>query len=117
MTTETVRKELLKMHDSERQSMRCTMAHDLKKEAEVLTATIDSAISVMVEKIDLLNSKISETDTELRSMRAERGTMLDEAKLNNMHRTYSCSITELHPSLVEFDTESDAMRKEILLRA
>lgn len=117
MTTETVRKELLKMHGTERQSMRCTMAHDLKKEADVLTKTIDFTIDKLVKKNDLLNDQIRETDKKLKETRADREKMLDEAKLNTMSRNYSCSITELHPSLVEFDAESDRLRKEILLRA
>ena len=117
MTTETVRKELLKMHDSERQTMRCIIAQGLTKEANKLTTTIDSTIDKLVEKNNLMNDQIRETDKKLATLRADRETMLDEAKLNTMLRTYSCSITELHPSLVEFDAESDVMRKKILLMA
>ena len=69
-----------------------------------------------VEKNNHMNDQIRETDKKLAAMRTDREKMLDEAKLNTMSRNYSCSITELHPTLIEFDTESDRLRKEILLK-
>ena len=115
MTTEHVRKELLKMHDSDRKNMRCVMTQELTTKANELTAQVDKDESSTVEMIATMNAELKELNTELVLIQQLRRTMLEDAKLYNMHKSYSCSISELHPSLIEFDDESDRLRKDILL--
>lgn len=113
MTTETVRKELLKMHDNERQSMRCELVQQLKTKANEMTKEIDTEIEDYGEKIIHLEDRIKAIQDELKLLKRNRTVMLENAKLHNMSG-YACSITELHPTLIEFDKETNKMRKVIL---
>ena len=113
MTTETVRKELLKMHDNERQSMRCELAQELKNEANEQTKEIDTEIENCDKKAIDLKDRIKTIESKVMRLKTERTKLLDNAKLHNMSG-YACAITELHTTLIEFDKETNTIRKDIL---
>ena len=112
--SQKTRDELLEMYVDERRDQECLITRRLYQEAKKLVSGIDI-------KITKAQGAIDKTIEARDIIKEERRELLRNAKLfglmeevDNRYRT--CKIEETHPDILEFDTETNRGRREILER-
>lgn len=116
--TETVRGQLLSIHDQERGEARCKISTLLYAKGKELTAKIDGKIDEIRREINSKREDIRGLETRLGDCDTAKSDVLKVEKLGKIGKSSyrGCSIEEQHPELVAFDLETRELRKEILNR-
>ena len=105
------RDELIEMLRVERSVLRCAISKELHVEAKPIRAQYDSDIKSLRELIGTHEQSIT-------SLEKERTDALSDADLlqfDEYDRYNSCSASDLHSRLKEFDAESNELKREIIL--
>ena len=105
------RDELIEMLRVERSVLRCAISKELHAEAKPIRAPFD-------KDIKHLNDTIKGHQESIIRIEGERTSALSESNLlqfDEYDRYSSCSTSDLHPRLKEFDAESNELKREIIL--
>jgi hypothetical protein len=102
------KRELINLLLEERDELRCAIVRELKAEAKELTSDLDPIISDLKQKLE-------EWQIQLSKLEEEKEKRLCSAKLFTFGRDTYRPPHPLHPRLAEFDEETRAKEREILL--
>lgn len=112
MVTKTIKQMLIDLHREERERMRCTLVHELKKESEKLTLPYENNIKVIQKELSILENKMSILRQQINEQRNMKDKDLKTAKLSVFAHT-SCG-DAVHERLLEFDKTTNDSIREIL---
>lgn len=117
MTT-AVRDGLLKIHQQERDDLRCVIAKRLNNEAKEITKDENGLIKSMEGTIESHKNTIQDIQNDISKQKILRDSVLKDAKLFNIGKSNmsGCDLEGQHPDLIEFDHETRDLRKAILNR-
>ncbi len=101
MPRQTVKQMLIELYREEREQMRCTLVHELKKESENISLPYRDNVKEIHKKLNELDKKMSDLRRLINTHNEDRDKALKSAKLYNFG-TKSCG-DALHPRLAEFD--------------
>ena len=105
------RDDLVSMLHVERNALRCEIMKDLHSEAKVIK---DKFVSTIANA----RNSIKCAEKEIETLKKERSLLLGKDKLlvfDEYDFGNSCSAYDLHPSLKEFDAETNRLKKEIIM--
>ena len=112
MVRQTVKQMLIDLYREEREQKRCTLVHELKKEAKDVAKPYMNQTDEWERDISTLNRQISDIRSKINKHLKERDERLREVKLHTF--THQTCGDALHQNLMEFDKETNDHIRSIL---
>jgi hypothetical protein len=106
--TSTDKDRLLKLLHEERAELRCELVHGLTQKKDSITLDID-------EQIIRIDMQISSLNSEKLSLKTKKEKLLKENNLLHLDSSRgTCTISDVHPQLREFDKQTRELERSIL---